>query len=109
MSDGHIKSEVSVSPIGHFQKSAALEIYLGIFGVYLVLKGLPGGTGGKEPVCQCRRCKRHKFDPWVRKIPWRRKWQPTLVFLLVKLPWTEEPGGLWSMGSQRVGDRKSVV
>ena len=25
--------------------------------------------------------KRHKFDPWVGKIPWRRKWQPTPVFL----------------------------
>ena len=37
--------------------------------------------GGKEPTCQCRRCKRHRFDPWVRKIPWRRAWQPTPVFL----------------------------
>ena len=36
---------------------------------------------GKEPTCQCRRCKRYKFDPWVGKIPWRRAWQPTLVFL----------------------------
>ena len=35
----------------------------------------------KESTCQCRRCKRHKFDPWVRKIPWRREWLPTLVFL----------------------------
>ena len=34
-----------------------------------------------EPVCQCRRCKRRGFNPWVRKIPWRRKWQPSLVFL----------------------------
>ena len=42
---------------------------------------LPGGASGKESACQCRRCKRHKFDPWVRKIPWSRKWQPTLVFL----------------------------
>ena len=25
--------------------------------------------------------KRHRFDPWVRKTPWRRKWQPTPVFL----------------------------
>ena len=33
-------------------------------------------ASGKEPVCQCRRCKRHRFNPWVRKIPWRRKWQP---------------------------------
>ena len=32
----------------------------------------------KEPACQCRRC---LFDPWVRKIPWRREWQPTPVFL----------------------------
>ena len=33
---------------------------------------------GKESACQCRRL---GFDPWVRKIPWRRKWQPTPVFL----------------------------
>ena len=38
-------------------------------------------ASGKEPVCQCRRCKIHGFNPWVRKIPWRRKWQPTPVFL----------------------------
>ena len=31
---------------------------------------------------QCRRHRRHGFDLWVRKIPWRRKWQPTSVFLL---------------------------
>ena len=30
------------------------------------------------------------FDPWVGKIPWRRKWQPTAW----EIPWTEEPGGL---------------
>ena len=39
------------------------------------------GTSGKEPFCQCRRCKRYEFNPWVRKILWRRKWQPTPVFL----------------------------
>ena len=31
--------------------------------------GFPGGTSGKEPTCQCRRCKRLGFDPWVGKIP----------------------------------------
>ena len=41
----------------------------------------PGGASGKESTCQCRRPKRCRFDPWVRKIPWRRAWQPTLVFL----------------------------
>ena len=34
----------------------------------LVLRVL-GGASGKEPACQCRRHKRHRFDPWVRKIP----------------------------------------
>ena len=36
---------------------------------------------GKESICQCRRWRRLKFDPWVGKIAWRRKWQPTPVFL----------------------------
>ena len=43
------------------------------------------------------------FDCWVGKTPWRRTWQPTPVFLPGESPWTEEPGGLQSMGSQRVG------
>ena len=43
--------------------------------------GFPSGANGKEAVCQCRRRKRHNFDPWIGKIPWRRTWQPTLVFL----------------------------
>ena len=57
----------------------------------------------KNPSCQCRRPKRCRFDPWVWKVPWRRAWQPTPVFLLGESPWTEETGGLPSMGSQRVG------
>ena len=40
-----------------------------------------GSTGVKESVCQCMRHKRHRFDPWVGKMPWRRNWQPTPVFL----------------------------
>ena len=43
--------------------------------------GFPGGISGKEPDCQRRRHKRLWFDPWVRKIPWTRAWQPTPVFL----------------------------
>ena len=46
-----------------------------------VLYGCVGGASSKEPACQRRRHKRPGFDPWVRKIPWRRKWQPTPVFL----------------------------
>ena len=36
---------------------------------------------GEESVCQCRRHRRRRFNPWVGKIPWSRKWQPTPVFL----------------------------
>ena len=42
------------------------------------LSGLPQWLSGKESACQFRR---HGFDPWVRKILWRREWQPTPVFL----------------------------
>ena len=34
-----------------------------------------------KPTCQCRRHRRLGFNPWVRKTPWRRKWQPTSLFL----------------------------
>jgi len=43
------------------------------------------------------------FNPWVGKIPWGRAWQPTPVFLPGESPWTEVPGRLQSIGSQRVG------
>ena len=43
-------------------------------------RGFPGGTS-KESTCQCRRHKGCRFNPWIKKIPWRRAWQPTPVFL----------------------------
>ena len=43
--------------------------------------GLPRYCSGKESACQCSRCKSRGFEPWVGKIPWRRKLQPTAVFL----------------------------
>ena len=45
----------------------------------------------KKSAYPCRRC---GFDPWVRKIPWRRAWQPTTIFLTWRIPWAEEPGRL---------------
>ena len=44
-------------------------------------KRFSGGASGKEPACQYRRHKRLGFNPWVRKIPWRRKWYPSPLFL----------------------------
>ena len=43
--------------------------------------GFPGGTSGEEPSCQRRTHERCGFDPWVRKIPWKRKWQLIPIFL----------------------------
>ena len=61
-------------------------------------KGLPRWLSSKESACQCGRCLSH---PWMGKIPWRRKWQHTPIFLPEQIPWTEEASGLQSTGSQR--------
>ena len=53
--------------------------------------GFPGGASGKEPTCQCRRCKRRRFDQCVRTIPWSRNgnplWYPTTANGVFGLPW----------------------
>ena len=43
--------------------------------------GLPGGSEVKVSACVCPQCRRPGFDSWVGKIPWKRKWPPTPVFL----------------------------
>ena len=48
---------------------------------WYILTWLPRWLSCKESTCQCSRHRRYDFDPWVGKIPWRRKWQPTPVFL----------------------------
>ena len=45
---------------------------------------------GQESTCQCRRL---EFHPWVRKVPWRRKWEPTPVFLPGKCHGQRSLGG----------------
>jgi len=45
------------------------------------LLGNPQWLSGKSMHLQCRRHRRYRLDPWVGKIPWRRKWQPTPAFL----------------------------
>ena len=61
--------------------------------------GFPGGSDGKIIHLQCRR---PRFDPWVRKIPWRREWLPAPVFLPGEFHGPEEPGRLQSIALQRV-------
>ena len=60
----------------------------------------PGGTSGKESACQCRRPNRRRFDPWIRKIPLEKKMATHSNILAWEIPWTEEPGGLQSVGLQ---------
>ena len=66
------------------------NIVLGNLNVYVQNKwswtltfyiGIPRWLSGKESAPQCRIYKRCRFNPWVRKISWSRKWQSILVFL----------------------------
>ena len=59
----------------------------------LVVKNLPANAGDI-------RC---GLNPWVGKVPWRRKWQPNSSILVWEIPWTEKPDRLQSIGLQRVG------
>ena len=64
--------------------------------------GFPGDANVKEPACQCWRHKSHGFDPWVRKDSLVEKMATHSSILAWRIPWTEEPGGLHSIGSQRI-------
>ena len=50
------------------------------------VQDFPGGASGKESACQSRRHNRREFNPWVRKIPQRRKWQPAPVYSCLENP-----------------------
>ena len=65
-----------------YEKPTA-KIIIRVSQVALVVKNLPVKAGHK----------RHRFDPWVGKIPWRKTWQPTPVFLPGESPWT---GAWWA-------------
>ena len=69
----------------------------------------PSKNGIKLGICEypfnfiCLQYRRPGFDPWVRKIIWREGMATHSSILAWRIPWTEESGGLQSMGSQRVG------
>ena len=66
-------------------------------------QSFPGGAGGKELTCQCKRPKRWGFHPCVAKIPWSRKWQATPVFLPGKSPGQRNVAG-YSPGGHKESD-----
>ena len=64
------------------------------------IRGFPGSSDGKEPACNVG-----SIPAWVQSLGWEvllRKGMATSSILAWKTPWTEEPGGLQSTGSQRV-------
>ena len=75
--------------VGHDWSDLAAVVYM----------GFPGGSDGKESACRFRR---PKFNSWVGKIPLEEGMATPSSILAWRIPWTEEPGGLQSMGSQRV-------
>ena len=78
----------SLSPLTHTPKDFSEQL--------LCERVSPGGSVVKNPSASARDT--DSILGW--EIPWSRKWQPTPVFLPGKIPWTEEPGGLQSIGSQ---------
>ena len=87
-----------------------LLLYRGFGATYYRGGGFPSGSVGKKICLQGRRHSRHRFDPWVRKIPWR-KWQPTPVFfpgdshgqrsLVCYSPWGFGAGGVHTAKASR--------
>ena len=61
--------------------------------------GFPFGTNSKEPTFQCRGSKRQWFDPWVGEEDLEKGMTTHASVLAWRIPWTEEPGRLQSMGS----------
>ena len=75
-------SYFNLTSVTNFGNWPHTELYEVVFSTQLDRKlGLPRWYSSKESVWQCRRHKRRGLDPWVRKILWRRKWQPIPVLL----------------------------
>ena len=89
-----IRTWFSRDPAGHLQVQTDVELEM----------GLPTGASGEEPACQRRRLKRHgaQFLPLGWKDPLEEGMATRSGILAWRIPWTEEPGGLRSLGLQRV-------
>ena len=73
------------------------------FNLQYCFVGASLGLSGQESASQCRGCKRLGFNPWVGKIPWRRKWWPTPVFLPEKSRRQRSLAGYSPWGFKRIG------
>ena len=66
-----------------YLSSVYIKLHSRLLGYDVVLE-LHRWLSGKESICQCRRYRRYRFKPWVQKVLWRRKWQPTPEFFSEK-------------------------
>ena len=80
------------SPWGHKESDTTERLSTTQHSSIFLPGGLPRWLSGRKPACQCKRC---GFEPWVGKIPWRRKWQPTPVFLPEKSHGQRKLAGSW--------------
>ena len=80
----------------------SINDWQGWLNAYLTHSDFPGGTSGKRTCLSMQEARKAGSIPGLGR-SWSREWQPTPVFLPGESPWTEEPGGLQSMGSQRFG------
>ena len=81
-------------------KEAHLSLEVHLYLNNISFWGFPGGASGKESACWSTR---RRFNPWVRKIPWKRKWQPTPVFLPGQFHGQRSLAGYSQWESQRAG------
>ena len=71
----------------------------------ILIQGFPSSSVVKNPPAQCLR---HGLSPWVGKIPWRRKWQPTPVSLPGKSHGQRRLAGYSPLGHKRIGHNLAV-
>ena len=95
------RSLAGYSPWGHKESDMTEQLTLSVYTSYKTLIIPPKMSGwlrGKKSTCQCRR---HAFTPWVKNIPLEKVMEAHSSILVWEIPWTEEPGWLQSMRSQR--------
>ena len=94
----HQGSSIILSEVSQKYKEKHHMLSLTCSYLQISTPGLPKWCSGEESTCQCKRWKRCGFDPWVGKIPWRRKWKPTPVFLPGKSDGQRSLAGYIPMG-----------